>query len=78
MSVGRTFRIKERASLNIRAEFTNILNRAEMNNPTATSATQSQTTNTKTGQTTGGFGYISTGSAFSPPRNGMIVARFQF
>ncbi len=78
LAVGRTFRFKEKASLNIRAEFTNVFNRAEMNNPTATSATQSQVVDSKTGKTSGGFGYISTGSAFSAPRNGMIVARFQF
>jgi hypothetical protein len=78
VALGRTFRIKERASLNIRAEFTNIFNRAEMNDPSFSSATATQVKSPTTGQTSGGFGYISTGSAFSPPRNGMIVARFQF
>ena len=34
LGFGRTFRIKERAQLNIRAEFTNIFNRAGIPNPT--------------------------------------------
>src|SRR6185312_15828198 len=36
LSLARVFRIKERASLQIRAEFTNIFNRTEINNPVAT------------------------------------------
>ena len=43
MSLGRVFRIKERANLQIRAEFTNIFNRTETNNPTATNALATQT-----------------------------------
>jgi hypothetical protein len=76
MSLGRTFRIKERASLNIRGEFTNIFNRTEMNNPTVANAAQTQLTSG--GKATGGFGFISTGSTFGLPRQGTIVARFQF
>ena len=33
LSLGRTFRIRERASVNLRMEFTNVFNRTEMNNP---------------------------------------------
>ena len=77
LSLGRIFRIKERTSLNIRMEFTNIFNRTEVNNPTATNSQATQTTNAA-GQTTAGFGYINTGTTFSPPRQGVIVARFQF
>ncbi len=36
MSVGRNFRIKERGNLQIRADFTNIFNRTEVNHPTPT------------------------------------------
>jgi hypothetical protein len=76
MSLGRIFRIKERYNLQIRAEFTNIFNRAEINNPSASNALATQT---KSGsQTTAGFGYINTGTVFSPPRQGQLVARFQF
>jgi hypothetical protein len=71
MSLGRIFRIRERATVNLRMEFTNVFNRTEMNNPTSTNAQATQTA-------TAGFGYISTATTFSPPRQGSIVARFQF
>jgi hypothetical protein len=77
LSLGRVFRIKERASLQIRGEFTNIFNRAEPNNPTATNALATQTRNSA-GQTTAGFGYINTATTFSAPRQGQLIARFQF
>ena len=76
MSLGREFRIKERATLQIRAEFTNIFNRTEMNNPTSVDALATQTRNT--GLTTAGFGYINNGTVFMAPRQGQLVARFQF
>ncbi|HEY6340165.1 MAG TPA: carboxypeptidase-like regulatory domain-containing protein [Bryobacteraceae bacterium] len=77
MSIGRVFRIKERASIQIRAEFTNIFNRTEENNPTSTNALATQTVNAA-GQTTAGFGFINNGTTFSAPRQGQLVARFQF
>src|SRR5579871_2672347 len=93
VSLGRSFRIKERATFSIRAEFTNILNRTGLNSPTSTNAFATQTRNAA-GQTTGGFGWISpaaVGGAASnpaaasaatfatpPPRQGTLVARFQF
>jgi hypothetical protein len=76
LALGRVFRIKERASLQIRGEFTNIFNRTEMNNPTATNALATQSTSG--GRTTAGFGYINVGTVFSPARQGQLVARFQF
>jgi hypothetical protein len=78
MSLGRIFRIKEKATIAIRAEFTNIFNRTEVNNPTATSALATPTRVSPGGQTTGGFGYINNGTTFSAPRSGQMVARFQF
>jgi hypothetical protein len=36
INIGRTFRVKERKSLEIRAEFFNVLNRLEINGPTST------------------------------------------
>jgi hypothetical protein len=77
ISFGRNFRIKERANLQIRAEFTNMFNRTEMNNPTATNPLATQTTNSA-GQTTAGFGFINTGTVYSAPRQGQLIARFQF
>src|SRR5262249_50943768 len=43
MSLGRNIRIKERASLQIRAEFTNIFNRTGLNVPTNGNAFATQT-----------------------------------
>jgi hypothetical protein len=76
MSLGRIFRIQEKVNLNIRAEFTNIFNRIQPNNPSSTNALSTQTRNS-TGKPLGGFGYIDTATAGSP-RGGMIVARLQF
>lgn len=78
ISLGRVFRIKERANLQIRAEFTNIFNRTETQNPSATNALASQLRNSVTGQITSGFGYITTATTFTAPRQGQLVARFQF
>jgi hypothetical protein len=79
MAFGRAFRIREAMSLNLRVEFQNIFNRTEVNNPTATNPQATQTVNPVSGQTTAGFGYINTlGTTFGMPRQGMIVARFQF
>jgi hypothetical protein len=62
MSLARHFRIKERADVQIRAEFSNIFNRAGLNVPTSTNAFATQTCAggpCKPGSTaTGGFGYI--------------------
>jgi len=94
MSLGRRFRIGERVSLMVRAEFTNIFNRTGVNTPSANNAFSTQTRDSVTGFTTGGFGYISPAAvggsntnpaaagaasfATPPPRQGTIVARFQF
>jgi hypothetical protein len=93
MSIARSFSFKERARLMIRAEFSNIFNRAGWNNPTSTNAFATPTRNTQ-GLTTAGFGFINrasvggnntspaaaTGGAFRtpPPREGVIVVRLQF
>jgi hypothetical protein len=77
LSLGRNFRIKERASFQIRAEFTNVFNRTEVNNPTASNAFATQTKNAS-GITTAGFGYVNTAATTGLPRQGTIVARFQF
>jgi hypothetical protein len=77
MSLGRKFRIRERANVQVRAEFTNIFNRTEPNNPTSNNALLSQTRN-GAGQTTAGFGYVNVGTTFSGPRQGQLVARIEF
>jgi len=83
MSLGRIFRIKERAQVNLRVEFANVFNRARVQDPVSTNALATQTKTN--GQTTAGFGYVNTtfGSAGAVnalqfARTGTIVARFQF
>ncbi|HEX4275037.1 MAG TPA: carboxypeptidase regulatory-like domain-containing protein [Bryobacteraceae bacterium] len=77
ISLARNFRMKERMNIQIRAEFTNVFNRTEMNNPTALNASATQTRNLA-GQTTAGFGYVNVGTTFGAPRTGQIVAKFEF
>ncbi|HEY7337801.1 MAG TPA: TonB-dependent receptor [Bryobacteraceae bacterium] len=77
LGVGRMIRIREGMTFQVRAEFTNIFNRTEMNNPTSTNILATQTRN-NAGQTTAGFGFINTASVALPPRQGTIVARFRF
>jgi hypothetical protein len=82
MSLGRNFRFKERFNLQIRAEFTNIFNRTQPNNPNVSNAFATQTRSSN-GNTAGGFGAIMTNPGtgaftFAPPRQGQLVARFQF
>jgi hypothetical protein len=83
MNLGRTFRIRENMTLNIRGEFSNIFNRAFWNNPTATNS-QAQQVRAGNGNTLSGFGYMnlttfsqSTGPVILP-RQGVLVARFTF
>jgi len=78
---GRTFRIREGMTFNVRAEFTNVLNRAEMANPTSANAQATQTrqvASDPTSKITAGFGWINPSSVASPSRAGTIVGRFQF
>ena len=77
-------------SLMVRAEFSNIFNRTEMNDPGGANPTAAVTCsagasnspiclNSDTrGTLTGGFGFISTSTVASPPRTGTLVARFTF
>jgi hypothetical protein len=79
MNFGRTFQLREKMWLNIRAEFFNVFNRVNLplqtgstNNPTATA------TFNNAGVPTGGFGYITNSSGIGGQRNGQFIARFQF
>jgi len=76
-SLGRLFRIREGMSLEVRAEFFNVFNRTEFNNPDSTNALAPPIVNSA-GVPTSGFGRVNPGSVFSPPRSGQLVARFQF
>ena len=77
MNIARRFHIRERMSLEVRAEFFNIFNRTYLANPTVTGP-QSTQVRSAAGVTVSGFGYINPTSLYTQPRNGQLVARFQF
>jgi hypothetical protein len=76
LSVGRTFAIREKISLQVRAEFFNAFNRLFLTSPSATNPTATPTYNSA-GLLTGGYGYINANN-IGGQRNGQLVARFQF
>jgi hypothetical protein len=87
MNLGRTFRIGEKMSVNLRMELTNVFNRAFWSDPTGTSASNANLTQSRlsNGNTSSGFGRINTTTptAFGStanllPRQGVLVARFTF
>jgi len=91
MAIGRIFRIKERASLYVRAEFQNVFNRLFYQMPsnsgstTITSPTgRGNSLSGVTGLLSSGWGFVnwvnggSPGSGGAQPRSGQIVARFTF
>ncbi len=88
LSVGRQFQIRERIRLNIRAEFTNILNRTYLNDPSLSNPQRAPVCTQPSGkngscsqpglQIVSGFGAINTTTVRYPPRSGQIVAQFTF
>jgi len=79
-NISRTFRVKERMSLQIRVEFTNIFNRLNFQIPVAGLGNFASNATSTNGQFTGGwstFGNIQTSGAGSP-RTGLFIARLQF
>jgi hypothetical protein len=76
LSFGRIFRLRERMTFEIRAEFFNAFNRLLLPAPTSTNALATQTRNAA-GVPTSGFGYMNATSA-GGQRNGQLLARFQF
>src|SRR5262249_229987 len=84
MTIGRTFRIKDRPRFNIRLEVTNVFNRAFWGDPSSTNANLQQQRSTN-GNTSSGFGRVLTTSPTSfgsaanlLPRQGVLVGRFSF
>jgi hypothetical protein len=79
MNFGRTFRIKERITLNVRAEFFNVFNRVSLGTPSSGNPSQTTSVNSLTGAISG-FGYYSIGNAsnFGGQRTGDLVARLRF
>jgi hypothetical protein len=78
MNFGRTFQIREKMSLNVRAEFFNVFNRTYLSTPSNSNPLATVTFNTVTGAPTAGFGYITNASGIGGQRNGQLVARFVF
>ena len=79
MSLGRTFRIREKYRLQVRGEFFNLFNRIVLPmpaNPAANNPLQTQIRNAA-GVPTAGFGRIDA-TTVSGQRNGQIVARVEF
>ena len=76
LNIGRTFRIRERTTFQVRAEFFNVFNRLYLPGPTSGNP-QAPATFNSAGVPTGGFGYIN-GNSVNNQRNGQLVARFQF
>ena len=88
LAFGRQFKIRERASLSLRAEFQNIFNRTYLNNPSVASPQTAPTCKLPNGsngacsqpglQVVSGFGSINTSSVLYQPRTGQLIAQFQF
>jgi hypothetical protein len=81
LNIGRTFKVKERMSLQLRGEFTNIFNRTEFPNPSTTNP-QNAIVHNGVGSLTSGFGVMNVYSApnanILTGRAGTIVMRFTF
>jgi hypothetical protein len=78
LSVGRTFRFRERYRFHVRAEFFNAFNRTFMANPDAGNPLATQIRNATTGVPQSGFGRINSANLGGDPRFGQLVARFEF
>jgi hypothetical protein len=77
MNVGRTFQLRERLALSVRAEFFNVFNRMGLPTPSASNPVATATFS-PAGVPTAGYGYITNSSGIGGQRNGQLVARFQF
>jgi hypothetical protein len=89
ISIGRVFRLRESVTVELRGEFYNIFNRANMADPVSTNATAPQQRNAQ-GVPISGFGYINSqslgnGSTLNNntglggnPRQGQLLLRFRF
>jgi hypothetical protein len=93
LNISRTFRLRERVSLQLRAEFVNIFNRDLIGNP-STAAPGVAPSRNGAGQYTGGFGTINlvvgpntapsvtmngvVGQLYALPRTGTLIARVTF
>jgi hypothetical protein len=87
-SLGRVFSFKERMRFTVRMNFTNVLNRLEMSNPSGSPSTPATkgsvpgvpACSAVNSCVTGGFGFINftSGATFLPARQGTLEMRFSF
>ncbi len=75
LSLGRTFRVKERVTLSVRMEFFNAFNRLVLANPSSGNPLSTQTRNSA-GVPISGFGYINTATILSSSTSGMFSQRY--
>lgn len=81
LNVGRTFRIKEKVTLNVRVEMSNAFNRTQLPQPTVGAFTTQVTTQPSgpyKGVINGGFGTVVPISGTANSRTGLFVGRLQF
>ena len=82
LNVGRTFRIREGITLNVRVEMSNAFNRTQLPQPNATSTFGTQITTQASGPykgvINGGFGSVVPISGTANSRTGLFVGRLQF
>jgi hypothetical protein len=80
MNFGRNFRVMEKATLQIRAEWTNIFNRLLLPQPTSGLASYVTAPTKVNGLYTGGFGTIvpTAGNGITSMRSGQVIARITF
>jgi hypothetical protein len=76
MSLGRVFAIHESMSFELRMQFFDVFNRAELADPAGTNALQSTVTGTSGVQS--GFGFVNPNSLYSQPRQGELTGIFRF
>jgi hypothetical protein len=76
MSLGRLVPIREAMSFELRMQFLNVFNRAEMSDPNGTNALQ--TAVVKNGIIQSGFGWSNPSTPYGPSRQGQLTARFRF
>jgi hypothetical protein len=76
MSLGRIFRIAEKANLSIRFEMSNVFNRVRIPGPSSGNAQATQVRDSS-GRPTSGFGYINVRSG-AQGRTGQLFAKIQF
>ncbi len=76
MSLGRLFPIREGMSFELRMQFINVFNRAEMSDPNGTNALQTPVY--QNGVLQSGFGWSNPSTPYGPSRQGQLTARFRF